>query len=211
MSTSILRLHDLPVASAALLLAFLLATSAKAQDEPIELADDPFEISDPIAAAPGSAEAAFVGIYERARSGRIRDTIDGETELEFGVAPRLELRLGQSGAYGDLETRRRLGAVGDLGGGIGGIGRNERAQGGGTSRIGAMYQFTEDRGAAPAVALLGRLRTLMDPVGRATRQRPCCWSAKQSRAGSFRSASTSMLAGPRGLFPSRGNGRTATS
>lgn len=160
MSTSILRLRDLPVASAALLLAFLLATSAKAQDEPIELADDPFEISNPIAAAPGSAEMAFVGIYERARSGRIRDTIGGETELEFGVAPRLELRLGQSGAYGNLETRRRLGAAGDLGGALG---ETERVQGGGTSRIGAMYQFTEDRGAAPAVALLGRLRMLYGP------------------------------------------------
>ena len=101
-----------------------------------------------------------MGIYERARSGRIRDTIGGETELEFGVAPRLELRFGQSGAYGNLETRRRLGAAGDLGSALG---ENERAHGGGTSRIGAMYQFTEDRGVAPAVALLGRLRALYGP------------------------------------------------
>ena len=40
---------------------------------------------------------------------------------------------------------------------------DERAQGGGASRIGAMYQFTEDRGAGPAVALLGRRRTLYGP------------------------------------------------
>ena len=62
LSTSILRLHDLLLTSAALLLALLLAASVKAQEEPIELTDDPFEISDPIAAAPGSAEAAFVGV-----------------------------------------------------------------------------------------------------------------------------------------------------
>jgi hypothetical protein len=139
-----------------------------AQDGPIEMADDPFEIADPIAAAPGSAEAAFVGLYERARTGRIRGTAAAETELEFGLAPRLEVRLGQSGAYGNLETRRRLGSGLDLtdsegSGAAAEADAGERANWGGTSQIGAMYQLTDDSGAMPAVGLLGRLRALYGP------------------------------------------------
>uniref|UniRef100_UPI001B808D90 hypothetical protein n=1 Tax=Muricoccus aerilatus TaxID=452982 RepID=UPI001B808D90 len=124
-----------PTLGALLLASSLHITAASAQDEPIELADDPFEISDPIAAAPGSAEVAFVGVYERARTGRIRNTLGVETELELGVIPRLELRLGQTGAYGNLETRRRLGAIADL---TDAPLEREQASKGGTSRIGIM-------------------------------------------------------------------------
>ncbi|MFC7735830.1 hypothetical protein ACFQX4_08190 [Roseomonas sp. GCM10028921] len=158
-----MRRHlSLPVALLAALLAG--AAPATAQDAPIELADDPFEITDPVAAAPGTAEIGFVGIYERARRGRVRSTGAGETELEFGVAPWLELRIGGSGAYGALETRRRLGNApgleeGDAAQPDGG----ERARWGGTARIGALYQISEERGAAPAVGALGRLRTLYGP------------------------------------------------
>jgi hypothetical protein len=139
----------------------LLGTSpAAGQDEPIELADDPFEITDPIAAAPGSAEIGFTGVYERARRGRVRGTGAGDVEMEFGVAPRLELRLGQSGAYGNLETRRRLGTIPEL---TEGPAETERARWGGETRLGALYQLSEGRGAAPAVGLLGRVRTLYGP------------------------------------------------
>jgi hypothetical protein len=106
------------LAHAAVLLPLLAVAvrSAVAQDEPIELADDPFEITDPIATPPGAAEIGFVGSYERARRGRVRDTGGVEAELEMGIAPGLELRLGQTGAYGNLETRRKLGTVTDLSG-----------------------------------------------------------------------------------------------
>ena len=74
------------------------AAEPGAVEGPIELADDPFDISDPVAAAPGSAEMAVIGVYERARQGRGRGTFGGETELGVGGAPRLELRIGQGGA-----------------------------------------------------------------------------------------------------------------
>ncbi|HEY8612375.1 MAG TPA: hypothetical protein VIL69_13915 [Roseomonas sp.] len=158
--------HRQPLLASALLTAVLLTAPAAAQDEPIDLADDPFEISDPIAAAPGTAEIGFVGAYERARRGRVRDTWAGEMEIELGVAPRLELRIGQGGAHGNLETRRRLGAVSDLAEGTGNAGTPEdgdRPRWGGTTQFGALYQLSDDRGAAPAIGLLGRLRTLYGP------------------------------------------------
>ncbi len=156
--------HPVPHAAAALLAPLLLlcaAAPAAAQDEPITLADDPFEVTDPEAAPPGGAELAFVGTYTRARLGRVRDTGGVETELELGVAPRLSFRVGQVGAYGNLEVRRRLGFgsdatdAGDDGG--------RRPFWGGSTRIGALYQLAGERGALPAVALLGRARTIYGP------------------------------------------------
>lgn len=142
-------------------LILLPPTQVAAQDEPIELADDPFEITDPIAAPPGAAEIAFVGAYERARRGRIRGTAAVDTELEFGAAPGLELRLGQTEAYGNLETRRRLGTVTlDQ---TNGFEDGGRAYWGGVTRIGALYQVADGRGGFPAVGLLGRVRTLYGP------------------------------------------------
>ncbi|MBL6081194.1 hypothetical protein JMJ56_24655 [Belnapia sp. T18] len=102
---------------AAALLALMQFSSAAplvaAVEEPIELADDPFQITDPVAAKPGAAEAAFIGAYERARQGSVRNTGAAETQLSMGVVPSLELRIGQVGAYGNLETRRKLGTVSD--------------------------------------------------------------------------------------------------
>lgn len=64
----------LPSAFAAALLTPLLLLSAApraaAQEEPITLADDPFEITDPITAPPGEAELAVVGTYARPRRAR---------------------------------------------------------------------------------------------------------------------------------------------
>lgn len=145
----------------------LLLSAARpvaAQEEPITLADDPFEITDPIAAPPGEAELALVGTYTRARRGRVRDTLGTETELEIGMAPRFSLRLGQTNAYGNLDVRRRLGfsaaadgnsVLGDSGG--------ERAYWGGATRLGALYQLTEERGAVPAIGLLARGRMIYGP------------------------------------------------
>jgi hypothetical protein len=139
------------------------AASAAAQDEPITLADDPFEVTDPEAAPPGEAELAVVGTYTRARTGRVRDTGGVETELELGVAPRLSFRIGQVGAYGNLEVRRRLGLGSDATDAGDDSGR--RAFWGGSTRIGALYQLAGERGALPAVALFGK--TFAGPWGRA--------------------------------------------
>jgi len=159
--------HGSPPVPVALLLALLLpAGSAAAQEEPITLADDPFEITDPVTAPPGEAELAVVGTYTRARRGRVRDTGGADTELEIGVAPRLSLRLGQTGAYGNLDVRRRLGFA-SAAGGAGDSGDDDesgqRAYWGGSTRLGALYQLAEGRGAAPAIGLLGRARMIYGP------------------------------------------------
>jgi hypothetical protein len=135
----------------------LLAAPAAAQDEPLTLADDPFEITDPMAAAPGAAELSIVGIYERARRGRSRGTAALQTEFEAGVLPRLALRFGQEGAYGNLQTRRRLDAADPGGDGGGG------PAWGGATRLGALVQLTEGRGALPVIGVLGRVRAVYGP------------------------------------------------
>lgn len=158
-------LHRLTPVFAAAALA-LLPAGASAQEESlslvqgdsISLADDPFEITDPTAAPPGTAEVAVVGSYTRARIGRVRDTGGLESELELGVAPRFTLRIGQEGAYGNLEVRRRLG----FGTNVSSDGA-ERAYLGGSTRIGALYQLSEERGAVPALGVLGRVRTIYGP------------------------------------------------
>lgn len=152
-----------PVLAPVLLPLLLLPTAlpAAAQEEPITLADDPFEVTDPSAAPPGEAELAVVGSYTRARRGRVRDTAGAETELELGVTPRFTLRLGQIGAYGNLEVRRRLGFGSDETDASDDSGR--RPFWGGSTRIGALYQLAEERGALPAIGLLGRARTIYGP------------------------------------------------
>jgi hypothetical protein len=144
-------------------LAFPSATAA--QDEPITLADDPFEVTDPHATPPGEAAYSIVGSYERAATGRVRSTWGAETELSYGVAPNLDLRIGQTGAYGNLDVRRRLGTVSTEVGGPGP--EQEHAALGGTTRLGALYQLTEESGSRPIVGLLGRVRSLYGPGGTA--------------------------------------------
>ncbi|WP_043342597.1 hypothetical protein [Belnapia moabensis] len=136
------------------------APAAAAVEEPIELADDPFQITDPVAAKPGAAEAAFIGAYERARQGSVRNTGAVETQLSMGVVPGLELRIGQVGAYGNLETRRKLGTVSD---GLGPSQDGGQVAWGGATRIGALYEFSDGRGGYPAIAGLIRIRTLYGP------------------------------------------------
>ncbi len=157
-----------PAPAAALLLLLLLAPllpagPAAAQEEPITLADDPFEITDPVTAPPGDAELAVVGTYTRARRGRVRDTGGADTELEIGVAPRFSLRLGQTGAYGNLDVRRRLGFASAAGGAGASDEEGARAYWGGSTRLGALYQLAEERGAVPAIGLLGRARMIYGP------------------------------------------------
>lgn len=147
------------MARVAILLAFLiLPILAAAQDEPLTLADDPFEITDPLAAPLGEAELSIVGIYERARRGRYRGTVALQTEFEAGVAPRLAFRIGQEGAYGNLQTRRRLDAAASTESNDSGP-----PAWGGATRIGALYQIADDRGAMPAIGLLGRVRAVYGP------------------------------------------------
>lgn len=155
--------HRLPPAFAAVLLAPLLlrAAPAAAQDEPIGLADDPFQITNPRVSSPGEMGLAAIGSYDRARRGRTRDTLGAETEFAFGVLPGLELRFGQEGAYGNLEVRRRLDIVGPE--------ENSRPSWGGVTQFGALYQLTEERGALPVVGVLGRVRLLYGP-GRPARE-----------------------------------------
>ena len=156
----------LPALAAALLAPPLLlsaAAPAAGQEEPITLADDPFEITDPVTAPPGEAELAIAGSYTRARRGRVRDTAGADTELEIGVAPRFSLRLGQTGAYGNLDVRRRLGFASIFEGTGGSDGGGERAYWGGSTRLGALYQLAEERGAVPAIGLLARARMIYGP------------------------------------------------
>ena len=153
-----------PVLAAALLAPPLLlsaAVPAAAQEEPITLADDPFEITDPVAAPVGEAELAVVGSYARSRRGRVRNTAGADTELEVGVAPKLSLRFGQIGDYGNLEVRRRLGFATDRTDDS--DDGSQRPNWGGGTVIGALYQLTEGRGAAPVTALQGRARMIYGP------------------------------------------------
>ena len=144
-------------------LSFPSATAA--QDEPITLADDPFEVTDPHATPPGEAAYSIVVSYERAATGRVRSTWGAETELSYGVAPNLDVRVGQTGAYGNLDVRRRLGTVStDVGGPSS---EQERAALGGTTRLGTLYQLTDETSSMPVVGLLGRVRSLYGPGGTA--------------------------------------------
>lgn len=154
-----------PVSAVALVILLLLPGAATAQDEPITLADDPFEITDPNATPVGEAVLALAGSYERAPSGRVRNTYGAETELGFGIAPNLDLRIGQTGAYGNLDIGRRLGTVAS--GQTENLADGGRAELGGVTQLGSLYQLSEERDAVPAVGLLGRVRALYGPGGTA--------------------------------------------
>jgi hypothetical protein len=73
--------------------------------------------------------------------------------------PGLELRIGQAGARGNLETRRRLGNLDEAEATENG----REAAWGGATQLGALYQLTDGRGARPVIGLLGRMRTLYGP------------------------------------------------
>lgn len=155
-------LHRLPRALVVALMALLvLPVVSPAQDEPITLADDPFEITDPNATPVGEATLATAGSYERAPSGRVRNTYGAETELGFGIAPNLDVRIGQSGAYGNLDIGRRLGTIASEE--IGRFADGGRAALGGVTQLGSLYQFSEDRDGRPAMGVLGRVRALYGP------------------------------------------------
>jgi hypothetical protein len=95
----------------------------------------------------------------------VRSTWSAETELSYGVAPNLDVRIGQTGAFGNLDVRRRLGTVSTE---VGGPGSDqERAALGGTTRLGALYQLTDESSSMPLVGLLGRVRSLYGPGGTA--------------------------------------------
>lgn len=126
--------------------------------EQLTLADDPFEITDPHAAEPGQAELAIVGIYERTHRGAYRSTFVVDTELQMGVARNLELRIGNLGAYGNLETRGRPAASASPGGSD-----SSGPAWGGSTRLGALYQISDGRGAFPVASILGRFRTVYGP------------------------------------------------
>ncbi|CAO4154201.1 hypothetical protein DHODJN_20630 [Methylorubrum extorquens] len=153
--------HRLSLRTIAALLLGAFSGGVAAQDEPITLADDPFEITDPRATAPGEANLSVIGSYERAAQGRVRSTIGAETEFSTGVAPNLDVRFGQTGAYGNLDIRRRLGTVSTNESGL--PADDARAALGGTTRLGALYQLTDEQGAMPAIGLVGRVRALYGP------------------------------------------------
>lgn len=145
-------------AVAALLASLVLPGISLAQDAGITLADDPFEVTDPHATPPGEANLSVTGSYERAARGRVRGTVGAGNELSYGVIPNLDVRFGQTGAYGNLDIRRRLGSVR-----TDGRDEGDRANLGGTTQIGALYQLNEESPALPVVGLLGRVRTLYGP------------------------------------------------
>ncbi|MCJ2040391.1 hypothetical protein MKK55_15770 [Methylobacterium sp. J-059] len=154
---------------------------AYAQDDPITLADDPFEVSDPHATSPGESTFSIGGSYERAATGRVRGTAGAESELSYGVAPKLDVRIGQTGAYGNLDIRRRLGTVSaDVPGSTEG---GTKANLGGTTRLGALYQITDESKVMPIVGLLGRVRALYGPGGTAYETEGTLLFGKTLRSG----------------------------
>ncbi|GJD96896.1 hypothetical protein OCOJLMKI_4123 [Methylobacterium iners] len=95
----------------------------------------------------------------------MRNTYGAETEIGFGIAPDLDLRIGQSGAYGNLDIGRRLGTIAseqseDMV-------RSGRAELGGVTQLGSLYQLSKEQAAVPSVGLLGRVRALYGPDGTA--------------------------------------------
>ncbi len=137
-------------------LGVLAAGTAFAETQPLALADDPFEVSDPLVARPGEAELNVVGLHERARSGTYRGTSAFDSELQLGVAPRLEIRIGQLGAYGNLDLRGRPATLEAMGSST----SSGVPAAGGATRLGALYQVTDEAGAVPVTSILGRVRTL---------------------------------------------------
>jgi hypothetical protein len=129
--------------------------------EQLTLADDPFEITDPHAAKPGEAELAIIGIYERLRRGSYRHTGVLQTEVQVGIAPGLDVRLGQLGAYGNLQTRGRPANAGAME--PNGSPTIDGPAWGGSTRLGVLYQVTDERGPVPLTAVLGRVRSVYGP------------------------------------------------
>jgi hypothetical protein len=170
-----------PAVAAAILLTWSGSRTALAQDEPITLADDPFEVTDPHATPPGEAAFSIVGSYERAATGRVRGTAGAETELSYGVAPNLDMRIGQTGAYGNLDIRRRLGTVGANA--TGSSDGSDRANIGGTTRLSALYQLTDENAVVPIIGLLGRVRALYGPGGTAYETEATALFGKTLRSG----------------------------
>jgi hypothetical protein len=171
-----------PTLAAAILLIWPWSLRAScAQDEPITLADDPFEVTDPHATSPGEAALSVVGSYERAATGRVRGTTGAETELSYGIASNLDVRIGQTGAYGNLDIRRRLGTVGANASGPSEGG--DRANLGGTTRLSALYQLTDENEVMPIVGLLGRVRALYGPGGTAYETEATALFGKTLRRG----------------------------
>ena len=138
--------------------AILLAAGAAgaAETQPLAVADDPFEITDPLAARPGEAELNVVGTYQRDRSGPYRGLGAIDSEWQMGVARRLEIRIGQSGAYGNIGLRGRPGTL-EAAGFDPSLGVPAT---GGATRLGALYQLTDENGPLPVISILGRVRTI---------------------------------------------------
>ncbi len=137
-------LRHLPAVRLFLLVAMLMpAGRGLAQDE-VSIAEDPFDITSPSATPPGEVEVTVGGTYERARRGRDRGTYGGEVEIEAGIAPGLELRLGQRGLYGRAAPRND---------------EETAPSWGGSTRLGLRWEVAEERGLLPAFSLLGEVRS----------------------------------------------------
>ncbi|HEV7264308.1 MAG TPA: hypothetical protein VGN83_05245 [Falsiroseomonas sp.] len=130
---------------AALLASLVPAMPATAQDA-VSATGDPVPVTSPSANAPGEVEFSLTTSFERARSGRPRRTGSVELGLDIGLAPGLELRLGQSAAYGSIPRAE-----------------GEGAEWGGTTSLGLRYQLAEEDGARPAIGLLGAVRAGYGP------------------------------------------------
>lgn len=145
-----------PWLEVAIVAALSCSSAARAEIAPeveqLTLADDPFEITDPHATDPGAAEVAVVGIYERVRHGSYRSTFSLDSELQLGVASGLDIRIGNLGAYGNLETRGSPAAS-----------DSSRAGWGGAARLGALYEIFDGRGLLPVASVLGRVRAVYGP------------------------------------------------
>jgi hypothetical protein len=126
---------------ARLLLLVLLAASLPALAEEVEpLQEDPFDVTGPAATPVGEVSLTLTGQYLRDRSGRRRDTGVGTLELETGVAPGLDLRFLQSGAYGRAAPRDA---------------EDSAPSWGGVTQLGLRWEIAEERGPWPAFGVFG--------------------------------------------------------
>lgn len=127
-----------------LLLALGLLAAPALAEEPDWLAEDPAGITGPGAVPVGEVQVTLGLGYDRARSGRARDSWAGALEVEAGIAPGLDLRFAQLGAHGRAGPR---------------LPEEEAPDWGGATQLGLRLELAGQRGWLPALGVIALART----------------------------------------------------
>lgn len=126
-----------------LLLALGLLASPVLAEEPDWISEDPAGITGPGAVPVGQVQVTFGLGFDRARSGRARDSWGGSVDIEAGLAPGLDLQFTQSGGYGQSGSR---------------LPEDEAPAWGGTSELGLRLELAGQRGWLPALGVIALAR-----------------------------------------------------